>query len=241
MAVVTRRLVVTADDFGLSPAVNRGVETAHRCGIVTSTSLMVRRPHAADAARRARHLPGLSLGLHLELADYDVVDDEWVVSGQFVDPADGEAVRREVADQVSAFVALVGRSPSHLDSHHHLHLEAPVDRVVSEVAAELGVPVRARGPWSYRGDFYGQYGRGHAWPEGITTQALRALIGSIGTGTTEVACHPADGTDPAHGVYDRERPVELAVLCDAAVLDEVGRRGIELVGSDQVQPNRPET
>ncbi len=55
-----RRLIVNADDFGLSAGVNEGIVEAHVSGIVTSTSLMVDRPAAAGAAGLAREHPALS-------------------------------------------------------------------------------------------------------------------------------------------------------------------------------------
>ncbi|NWP61353.1 ChbG/HpnK family deacetylase, partial [Escherichia coli] len=59
MSATDRRLVVTADDFGLSREVNEAVEQAHREGILTAASLMVSAPAAADAVARARRMPGL--------------------------------------------------------------------------------------------------------------------------------------------------------------------------------------
>src|SRR5882757_2815693 len=69
--MATRRhgLIITADDFGLHPAVNEAVERAHRDGVLTATSLMVGAAAAADAIARARRLPQLRVGLHLVLAD----------------------------------------------------------------------------------------------------------------------------------------------------------------------------
>ena len=64
-----KRLVVTADDFGLSLEVNEAVERAHRQGILTAASLMVAGPAVADAVARARRLPRLGIGLHLALVD----------------------------------------------------------------------------------------------------------------------------------------------------------------------------
>ncbi|HEU4340947.1 MAG TPA: ChbG/HpnK family deacetylase, partial [Candidatus Binatia bacterium] len=58
-------LIVNADDFGQSHGINRGIITAYGDGIVTSASLMVRWPAAADAAAYARKQPGLSVGLHI--------------------------------------------------------------------------------------------------------------------------------------------------------------------------------
>lgn len=210
-------LVVTADDFGLSPAVNLGVVAAHVNGIVTATSLMVRRDAAADAAALARELPDLAVGLHLELASYDVVGGEWVATEQRCDLADPEAIAAELADQLERFVELVGAAPTHLDSHHHLHLDEPVASVVAEHAARVGLAVRGRGRRRYVGDFYGQYGTGIAHHEAISPAALATLVGSLGPGPHELACHPAVGTDPAHGVYDAERVLELEALCHPEV------------------------
>jgi predicted glycoside hydrolase/deacetylase ChbG (UPF0249 family) len=240
--VTDRRLVVTADDFGLSPAVNEGVVAAHTGGIVTSASLMVRRRCAPDAARRAAQLPELSLGLHVELASYSVVDGAWITDEVVADPSDRAAVEAELADQVRRFESLVGRSPSHLDSHHHLHREEPAASVVLAMAERLGVPVRDDGSWTYRGDFYGQFGAGIPWPEGVTPHALVTILGTLAPGVSELACHPASAPDPAHGTYDRERVVELASLCDPAVRAEIDRRGIALIGADgRPQPKRPDT
>src|SRR5690242_10542321 len=64
-----RRLIVTADDFGLSLPVNEAVEKAHRHGILSAASLMVGAPAADDAIARARSMPTLGVGLHLTLLE----------------------------------------------------------------------------------------------------------------------------------------------------------------------------
>jgi chitin disaccharide deacetylase len=70
-------LIVNADDFGRSPGVNRGIIKAYACGIVTSASLMVRWPAAAEAAAYGQeHLP-LSLGLHVDLSEWVYRNGEW--------------------------------------------------------------------------------------------------------------------------------------------------------------------
>ena len=66
-----REIVFSADDFGLTEAVNEAVERANREGCLTQASLMVAAPAAADAVRRARALPRLNVGLHLVLVDGD--------------------------------------------------------------------------------------------------------------------------------------------------------------------------
>ena len=64
---VRRRLIVNADDFGRSRAINEAVIRAHREGILTSASLMVNEPAADEAVALARENPGLGVGLHLAL------------------------------------------------------------------------------------------------------------------------------------------------------------------------------
>ena len=62
-----RRLIVNADDFGLSASVNAAVIQAHRTGILTTASLMVNEPGCAEAVRLAQENPRLGTGLHLTL------------------------------------------------------------------------------------------------------------------------------------------------------------------------------
>src|ERR1035437_859076 len=61
------RLIVNADDFGLSSSVNEAVIRAHREGILTSASLMVNEPGFDEAVKLARENPRLGVGLHLTL------------------------------------------------------------------------------------------------------------------------------------------------------------------------------
>src|SRR5438876_11163254 len=112
-----RYLIVNADDFGHSRAVNRGVMHAHEHGIVTSASLMVRLPAAIEAAEYARNRPGLSLGLHLDFGEWVYKDKNWKPVYLVVQPDDARALRNEVSRQLAAFRTLMGRDPSHIDSH----------------------------------------------------------------------------------------------------------------------------
>jgi YdjC-like protein len=76
-----RRLIVTADDFGLCEAVNEGVEIAHRDGILSTASLMVGGTAAPDAVERARRLPGLRVGLHVVVVEEDIAGSKAGHSG----------------------------------------------------------------------------------------------------------------------------------------------------------------
>src|SRR5215813_10197839 len=121
-----RYVIVNADDFGYSQGVTRGIIDAHERGIVTSASFMVRKPNAVDAARYCRSSSTLDVGLHIDLGEWVFRNDKWQPLYQFVDLGDPGAVDKEVSGQVSAFLDLVGRGPTHLDSHQNVHLRDPV-------------------------------------------------------------------------------------------------------------------
>src|SRR5438876_8302919 len=116
-----RYLIVNADDFGLSAGVNRGILEAHRCGIVTSASLMVRWPAAVETAAIARDCPGMSVGLHLDLGEWAFRGGGWEQLYYVVDTEDSAAVSREMRQQLDRFWELTGNCPTHLDSHQHVH------------------------------------------------------------------------------------------------------------------------
>jgi chitin disaccharide deacetylase len=153
-----RRLcIITADDFGLHPAVNEAVEVAHRTGVLTATSLMVGAPAVQDAARRARALPALHVGLHLTLADGeavlrrqqipDLVDadnrfhDDMVRAGWrfFALPRVRAQLAAEIRAQFSAFAAL-GLRLDHLDAHKHFHLHPTVLSLIVRIGRDFGLP-----------------------------------------------------------------------------------------------------
>src|SRR5688572_11973813 len=150
-------LIVNADDFGQSPGINRGIITAHRDGIVTSASLMVRWPAAAEAATDARKHPSLSVGLHIDLGEQILRSGEWVPLYSVLPVHNESTVREEIARQLDVFDRLVGHAPTHLDSHQHVHLREPTRVILVEIAQRLGVPLRnCSREVSYCGSFYGQ-------------------------------------------------------------------------------------
>jgi chitin disaccharide deacetylase len=151
-----KRLIVCADDFGLDPAVNEAVETAHRDGILTCASLMVGAPAAADAVARARRSPGLRVGLHIVLVDGrpflppeevpDLVDasgafdDNMVRAGFrfFFRPRVRAQLAREIGAQFAAFAA-TGLPLDHANAHKHMHLHPTVASLIMTIGRRYGL------------------------------------------------------------------------------------------------------
>ena len=223
-----RFLIVNADDFGRSHGINRGIVRAHEEGIVTSASLMVRWPAALEAAHYAMPRPRLSVGLHLDLGEWTCLDGNWTEVYRVVSQDNAGALRQELAAQLEAFRKLMGRDPTHIDSHQHVHLKEPVRRVVIEEGARLGIPIRAcSAEVQYCGRFYGQSATGWPFPEGIQADALKRICEELPEGVTELACHPSDEEEP-DSMYSRERLTELATLCDRKVKSAIKDNNIRL-------------
>jgi len=150
------RLIVTADDFGLHPAVNQAVERAYHDGILRAASLMVTAPAVADAVARARRMPGLAVGLHLVLADGQsalppseipaLVD----ARGRFGDSMVGDGFRffflphvrsqleAEIRAQFQAFAA-TGLPLDHVNAHKHFHLHPTVLSLILSIGRHYGL------------------------------------------------------------------------------------------------------
>jgi predicted glycoside hydrolase/deacetylase ChbG (UPF0249 family) len=223
-----RLLIVNADDFGLSRSVNRGIAEAHERGILTSTSLMVRGPAASEAAAYAHDQPGLGVGLHADLRHWRVRRTPW--SSVRTEERLQRAVRDDLAEQLDRFGELLGRAPTHIDSHHHRHRRPELRAIFEEAAAELDVPLRHLDRRVlFCGEFYGHDGSGQPDPDAITPRALVALLEGLpaDASVVELGCH-AGYPDDLDSWYRAERAQEVASLCDPAVRDAVERLGFEL-------------
>ena len=224
-----RLLVVNADDLGLSAGVNRGIFEAHERGIVTSASLMVRWAGLGEAVGYAKKTSALGVGLHLDFSEWAVADGEWRRLYAVVDVTDSAAVEREARRQLAVFCEAMGRGPTHLDSHQHVHRDSAVWPVVLKMARELGVALRHEGRVNYCGDFYGQDELGYAYHEGISAENLVRAIAALPAGVNEIACHPGYAEAGLATMYRGERAMEVAALCDARVREAVEESGVRLV------------
>ena len=151
-----RRLIVAADDFGLSAGVNAGIIRAHRDGILTDASLMVNGQAFAEAVELARAHPTLSVGLHLMLVQGrcaappasipllagpdGMFGNAPIWSGMrfFFTPGLRAQLRREITAQLDRFTA-TGLTLSHLDGHLTIHMHPTVLDIVIDVADQYGM------------------------------------------------------------------------------------------------------
>ncbi len=162
------RLIVNADDFGLTRGVNRAVAELHRMGVVTSATLMARGDAAEEAIEYALKTPSLSVGCHVVLVEgrpvlsarHEIPHLADPVDGHFrpslleflravhrhwpfaaLSPLEGEMVR-EIEAETAAQIALLqskGLRLTHVDTHKHTHMFPAVLRPVLRAARAAGI------------------------------------------------------------------------------------------------------
>ncbi len=162
-----KRLIVNADDFGMTAGVNRAVARAHQNGIVTSATLMATGVASDEAIALARSVPALSVGAHIVLVGgTPLLPPEALPTlavrdlaggarfrrgfGSFCSAAltagiAGDEVYREITAQIQSLMAR-GLTPSHLDTHMHAHAFPAIFRPLLQAAADCGVPA-VRNPY----------------------------------------------------------------------------------------------
>jgi hopanoid biosynthesis associated protein HpnK len=151
-----KTVIFTADDFGLSPALNAAVALAHGRGLLRCASLMVTAPAASQATSLAREMPELCLGVHLTLIQGRSVlprrDIPRLVDSQgffandpvqvgwryYWQPELLPEIRRELGAQIEAALA-TGLKIWFLNSHVNLHLHPRIFPLVVELAREYGI------------------------------------------------------------------------------------------------------
>lgn len=151
-----KRVIISADDFGLSVEVNEAIEIAHRDGMLSTASLMVAGPAAEDAIARAKRLPTLGVGLHLVTIEGASVlphqqlplvtgADGWFSSSQlglgvdyFFRPEGRRELAAEITAQFEAF-ARTGLRLDHANAHKHMHLHPTVGRLMIDIGRRYGL------------------------------------------------------------------------------------------------------
>ncbi|HHG8772541.1 TPA: chitin disaccharide deacetylase [Raoultella planticola] len=244
-----RVLIVNADDFGLSKGQNYGIIEACKNGLVTSTTALVNGAAISHAARLSRCVPELGVGMHFVLTLGEPLSampgltregrlGKWIWQMAEEGSLPLEEIAHELACQYRRFIELFGCEPTHIDSHHHVHMIAPIYPIVAAFAREKGVALRidrqlaqrdglaqdaARSSEGFTSEFYGD-----AISEALFVQTLDASLQREET-SLEVMCHPAFVDNTIMGsAYCYPRLAELEVLTSASLKYAVAERGYRL-------------
>lgn len=247
-----KRLIVNADDFGLSEAVNRGITHSILRGVVCSTSVMScdsesLRGHAGWVAQlRSR------VGVHLQLTDGTPCAEPGLVrsllstDGRFprwprdIQDPKREEILLEWHAQVNRVLGC-GLTPTHVDTHHHVHILPIIFDAYCEIARAYGLPARTKdAAMTFRLRSAGvrcadsceiRWFKRHLSVRGLT-KLIRSDFKILGEhATLELMCHPGyvDSELRRKSTYAEERETELASLCDPSLLSYLKKEGILLV------------
>jgi len=147
------KLIINADDFGYSRAVNYGIMDAHKMGILTSTTLMTNMPGAEHAVKLAKENDTLGVGVHLVLTcGRPLIQGHKTIISENGDfkklsfyeqdfQVDLQEVYKEWKAQIEKFLSF-GLIPTHLDSHHHINSFGNIYNVFLKLAKEYNLPIR---------------------------------------------------------------------------------------------------
>jgi chitin disaccharide deacetylase len=175
--IMDKRLIINADDLGLSHGITDGILLAHREGILTSASLMVNQPATEYAVEQLSCVPTLDVGIHLNLCQGSpVLPTKSVPSlvdnkGNFLSPAvmgrrlvRWQVSTREIAAEFRAQIDRMlsyGLTPSHADSHHRFHIYPAAVQPFHEAVRSRDI-LRARAPRKEYWPSNGYVGGAHA-------------------------------------------------------------------------------
>ncbi|MGL4383456.1 MAG: ChbG/HpnK family deacetylase, partial [Bacilli bacterium] len=160
------KLIINADDFGLSKALNYGIIKAHQEGVVTSTTALVNGYAFEDCLLLSEQSPLLSVGIHLNITMFKALSgvssltDE---NGYFINKSNYtnefsrslDDLEKEYTMQIEHFIKVMKKKPTHIDSHHHIHLLPQIKPIVEKLALKYGLIVRGYGKIKLDMDFYG--------------------------------------------------------------------------------------
>ena len=231
---------MNADDFGLSEGVNKGIRQSFERGIVRSASLMANGPGFDDAVRIAQELPTLSVGVHLTLVGENGLSQAFsgalpqsyprFVLARLLGRISADRIKAEIEAQLEKTLE-AGISPSHIDSHQHIHALPSVARIVWRCARKYRIPVvrvpivseldgkrprnareaqliglsilsrRLRDRLSSSGFRFCDRFWGGIYAGSLSQEKLSSILPRLGPGVNELMCHPGISDDALRSRY----------------------------------------
>ena len=244
----SRFLIINADDVGLSPEVNQGIFAAHERGVITDSSLLIKRPHCTEAIETIKNLPSFQVGIHLDLdplLGWESPGGERFSRSQLREMMDDlgfvPKVKKEIDEQIRTFLD-TGLTPSHLDTHHHVHGFPQIFEPLVEAMDRYGITALRFSKQGYslmgREDILvnaetAQWmeetlrQRGIAHPHLLIDPLFPFSLHELPAGVTELMVHPSRGGDQW-----RQRDFEM--IMDPKFRDTLHDEAIQLIGFAEI-------
>lgn len=243
------KLIINADDFGMCQGNTIGILIAHQEGLVTSTTCMMNMPYATFALEQAKKYPQLKIGVHLVLTvgqpliknatSYIDQDGSFIRPNAYPDGkphADLDELYLEWKAQIDRFIEITGHKPSHLDSHHHVHLLPWHLDVTKRLAQEYDLPIRQRNQIIDQYEYVKVID--NMYDEKINMDFIKNICQEH-VGIIELMCHPALLDQRLYDMssYNLPRMKELELLTSQEMKDYIKQNHIELINFTQLHKN----
>lgn len=236
-----KRLIVNGDDFGKTEGTTIGILHAYADGILTSTTCMMNMPFAVFALEQAKKNLGLGVGIHLVLTVgkplVDGAKSYTDKNGNFVLLEDYEGGRPhanleelyvEWKAQIELFIKTAGKKPTHIDSHHHVHMLPQHHEVIIKLAKEYDLPIRQREKIT---DTYEYVRCATKMYDDLITYDFMTSELSVEDEVLEYMCHPAYIDQRLYDIskYSLPRMKELELLRSKQIKNFIHDNKIQLI------------
>lgn len=232
-----KKLIVNADDFGMCEGNTIGILLAHKYGIVTSTTVMMNMPYAQYGLHLAKKYNNLGIGVHLNitigkpLTKVSFVDEEGNFLKRNTYPnnqpyVNSDELYQEWKAQIDKYINVTGHMPTHLDSHHHVHMLPMAKDVIIRLSNEYHLPIRQREylkePYIKCIDTFEK--------DNVNIEYLKAIIND-NEGTIEIMCHPGLLDQRLYTIssYALPRMKELDIVRSKKIIEYLKNNQIELI------------
>lgn len=153
-------LIITADDFGITPRISEGMMSLAQKGLVSQLSLLCNMPGTQRALELAKENPKIPIGLHLNLTEGDALSGHltgltsessnfFSRKKLFLQLISGRISITQLEKEIKAQIErmeIAGISPAYLDSHQHIHIFPKISSIIQSIASEKRIQVRSPNP-----------------------------------------------------------------------------------------------
>lgn len=222
-----KKIIINADDFGITPLVSEGIVYGHKNGQLSSTTVLSNclNDHTVKLIQETR---SLGFGVHLNLTLGAPLTNNKTLSenGRFLRNKDRDfdlnEVENELKAQIDLFIEKTGQLPSHLDAHHGVSENEKIAHLFQKFAKELNIPLRRHNEFKFVSGFYN---------DKTTVEHLIQLIENEKDEKLEIMCHPGFVNQEiiSKSSYNWQRAKELVTLCDTELKNYFEKKEIELV------------
>nr|WP_207750466.1 carbohydrate deacetylase [Clostridium butyricum] len=246
-------MIINADDFGYSKAVNLGIMESHINGVLTSTTLMANMPDVDHAVSLLKDMPNLCVGAHLTLTCGKPMLGEKVSTlikenGYFLklEDVENKVVQMDISEIYEEWKTQIryllnkGVNLSHIDSHHHVHTFKEHEEIIKVLSEEFNLPVRnCNNVLENKIRFldlcnYNPIRNMEEKYENVRIECFKVIEEIIKKNiqyeNTEAMCHPAflDSYLLENSSFNIARIREVDILCDQLMRDLINKYEIKL-------------